>query len=166
MQGSKPCALPLGDNPIIIKGKSTRRDSNPRPSPWQGDALPLSHSCTYENIKRVMGIEPTSSAWKADVLPLNHTRISKCPETESNRRHEDFQSSALPTELSGQSIYLLTQCHLVTTKYIIKHKFLNVNTFLKIFQKFKKILNFLNKQQKNNLTKQQKFKKLYILQNI
>ena len=25
-----------------------------------------------------------------------------CPETESNRRHEDFQSSALPTELSGQ----------------------------------------------------------------
>ena len=24
-----------------------------------------------------------------------------CPETESNRRHEDFQSSALPTELSG-----------------------------------------------------------------
>jgi integrase len=25
--------------------RSTRRDSNPRPSPWQGDALPLSHSC-------------------------------------------------------------------------------------------------------------------------
>ena len=25
--------------------KSTRRDSNPRPSPWQGDAPPLSHSC-------------------------------------------------------------------------------------------------------------------------
>ena len=27
------------------KIKSTRRDSNPRPSPWQGDAPPLSHSC-------------------------------------------------------------------------------------------------------------------------
>ena len=26
-----------------------------------------------------------------------------CPETESNRRHEDFQSSALPTELSGRN---------------------------------------------------------------
>jgi hypothetical protein len=26
---------------------------------------------------------------------------ARCPETESNRRHEDFQSSALPTELSG-----------------------------------------------------------------
>ncbi len=24
-----------------------------------------------------------------------------CPEAESNHRHEDFQSSALPTELSG-----------------------------------------------------------------
>ena len=26
---------------------STRRDSNPRPSPWQGDTPPLSHSCTH-----------------------------------------------------------------------------------------------------------------------
>ena len=26
-----------------------------------------------------------------------------CPEPESNQRHEDFQSSALPTELSGQT---------------------------------------------------------------
>ena len=25
----------------------------------------------------------------------------KCPETELNRRHADFQSAALPTELSG-----------------------------------------------------------------
>ena len=28
--------------------------------------------------------------------------IRWCPGTESNRRHEDFQSSALPTELPGQ----------------------------------------------------------------
>ena len=26
---------------------STRRDSNPRPSPWQGDTPPLSHSCKH-----------------------------------------------------------------------------------------------------------------------
>ncbi len=26
------------------------------------------------------------------------------PEVESNHRHEDFQSSALPTELSGQAL--------------------------------------------------------------
>ena len=53
-----------------------------------------------------MGIEPTYPAWKAGVLPLNYTRKSYlfymvCPEPESNQRHEDFQSSALPTELSG-----------------------------------------------------------------
>ncbi len=69
-----------------------------------------------------MGIEPTYPAWKAGVLPLNYTRkyienclltesqnargillYQKCPEPESNQWHEDFQSSALPTELSGQS---------------------------------------------------------------
>ena len=50
--------------------------------------------------KQVMGIEPTYLAWKASVLPLNYTCM--CPEPESNQRHEDFQSSALPTELSGQ----------------------------------------------------------------
>ena len=66
-----------------------------------------------------MGIEPTYLAWKASVLPLNYTRkgnsksISnvlsrvQCPKSESNQRHEDFQSSALPTELSGQTCDVL-----------------------------------------------------------
>ena len=49
--------------------------------------------------KRVMGIEPTYPAWKAGVLPLNYTR--RCPVPESNQRHKDFQSFALPTELTG-----------------------------------------------------------------
>ena len=31
--------------------------------------------------------------------------IKKCPEPESNQWHEDFQSSALPTELSGHIKY-------------------------------------------------------------
>ena len=59
--------------------------------------------------KRVMGIEPTYLAWKASVLPLNYTCVmtaslcGQCPKSESNQRHEDFQSSALPTELSGQN---------------------------------------------------------------
>ena len=53
-----------------------------------------------KKIEQVMGIEPTYLAWKASVLPLNYTCM--CPEPESNQRHEDFQSSALPTELSGQ----------------------------------------------------------------
>ena len=64
-----------------------------------------------------MGIEPTYPAWKAGVLPLNYTRMRcmklntveqkplflfECPVPESNQRHEDFQSSALPTELTGR----------------------------------------------------------------
>ena len=59
--------------------KSARRDSNPRPSPWQGDTPPLSHSRIikiFDFTKRVMGIEPTYLAWKASVLPLNYTRIN------------------------------------------------------------------------------------------
>src|SRR6185369_13545080 len=58
---------------------SGRRDSNPRPSPWQGDALPT---------------EP---------LPLDNARPPPkrwCREPGSNWRHRDFQSRALPTELS------------------------------------------------------------------
>ena len=55
--------------------------------------------------KRVMGIEPTYPAWKAGVLPLNYTRMIynclECPVPESNQRHTDFQSVALPTELTG-----------------------------------------------------------------
>ncbi len=54
-----------------------------------------------------MGIEPTTSAWKAEVLPLNYTRIDKWwLRTESNRRHMDFQSIALPTELLSQDYYV------------------------------------------------------------
>ena len=36
-----------------------------------------------------------------------------CPEAESNHRHEDFQSSALPTELSGHLLLHQTSRELV-----------------------------------------------------
>ncbi len=39
--------------------KSARRDSNSRPSPWQGDALPLSHSRIYGAQNR----NRTSDTW-------------------------------------------------------------------------------------------------------
>ena len=88
--------------------------------------------------KRVMGIEPTYPAWKAGVLPLNYTRIKcmklntaeqkplflfECPVPESNQRHEDFQSSALPTELTGR----------LTTKFILKEKGFAVKQKMQIF---------------------------------
>ena len=88
--------------------------------------------------KRVMGIEPTYPAWKAGVLPLNYTRIRcmklntieqkllfllECPVPESNQRHEDFQSSALPTELTGR----------LTTKLILKENGFAVKQKMQIF---------------------------------
>lgn len=36
------------------------------------------------------------------LFSLLKSRFRKWPELESNQRHKDFQSSALPTELSGQ----------------------------------------------------------------
>ena len=35
------------DDSFFYLFESTRRDSNPRPSPWQGDTPPLSHSCKH-----------------------------------------------------------------------------------------------------------------------
>ena len=60
-------------------------ESNQRPLPYQGRALPLSY-VGYDSpqisgrqsqcqLERVVGIEPTLSAWKAEVLPLNYTRL-------------------------------------------------------------------------------------------
>src|ERR671939_243571 len=43
---------------------SGRRDSNPRPSPWQGDALPLSHfRAAGRPASRSIGHPPATSKW-------------------------------------------------------------------------------------------------------
>ena len=50
------------------------------------------------------GIRTRDNLIKSQVLyRLSYTPLLnlKCPKSESNQRHEDFQSSALPTELSG-----------------------------------------------------------------
>src|SRR5215208_3578710 len=93
-------ALPLGHDAILLphfvdqafgcdavlrKLLSGRWDSNPRPSPWQGDVLPL---------------------YYARVLVVTADR--ECRDTESNCGHRDFQSRALPTELSRPDILLLS----------------------------------------------------------
>ena len=46
--------------------------------------------------------------------------IRWCPETESNRRHGDFQSPALPTELSGQRRLLNHIAPILSTNFLIK----------------------------------------------
>ncbi len=60
----------------ILNHLSGRWDSNPRPSPWQGDVLPLNHARRASRSGR------------------------ECREPGSNWRHRNFQSRALPTELS------------------------------------------------------------------
>ena len=56
-------ALPLGYVAILIliKKWSGRRDSNSRRSPWQGDALPLSHSRIIMVART--GIEPVTQGF-------------------------------------------------------------------------------------------------------
>ena len=53
------------------------------------------------------GVRTRDNLIKSQVLyQLSYTpkflTNEKCPVPESNQRHEDFQSSALPTELTGQ----------------------------------------------------------------
>ena len=92
---------------------------------------------TGKTKKQAMGIEPTFSAWKADVLPLNHACVCKCSEPESNQRHEDFQSSALPTELSEQ---------IFTLQKLLYHTILNYQAFFHLFSSayFKKNQGFFH----------------------
>ena len=46
--------------------------------------------------------------WCSTIELHPHIHI-QCPVPESNQRHEDFQSSALPTELTGHLLVLLSQ---------------------------------------------------------
>ena len=64
---------------------SGRWDSNPRPSPWQGDVLPLYYARSLVSVSD-----------------------RECRDPGSNWGHRDFQSRALPTELSRPDLYLLS----------------------------------------------------------
>ena len=80
----------------MVLNKSTRRDSNPRPSPWQGDTPPLSHSCInnwysvesgwWESNPRIQlgrlvfyhWTTPASVCrWQHNVLYINQSRLSR-----------------------------------------------------------------------------------------
>ena len=58
---------------LLITGtfqRSGRRDSNPRPPPWQGDVLPLN----YFRICRLDDSNARPSDYKSDALPTELSR--------------------------------------------------------------------------------------------
>src|SRR5690554_7440412 len=71
----------------------SRMESNHRPPPYQGGALPTElrervacnglcclywcHAAAGGAMERETGIEPAPSAWKAEVLPLNYSRAAR-----------------------------------------------------------------------------------------
>ena len=78
-----PVRLPIP--PPRHKVKSGRRDSNPRPPPWQGDVLPLNY------------------------FRMKHGAIKllvPCRLKDSNLRPPVYKTDALPTELSRQKYRL------------------------------------------------------------
>ena len=66
------------------------------------------------------------------IILMTNLFLKRCPEPESNQRHRDFQSLALPTELSGLIILLLP---FLSTRFILARIFSNVNMFFEISQK-------------------------------
>ena len=97
---------------------SGQRDSNPRPSPWQGDALPA-EPCPhiwFQKLEATPGFEPGVKALQASALPLGHVAIlASClikswlvtqpahlrqwsGQRDSNPRPSPWQGDALPAE--------------------------------------------------------------------
>ena len=76
----------------------------------QTSALPLGYGAILE---RKTGFEPATLALArrySTTEPL--PQLFWCPEAESNHRHGDFQSPALPTELSGLNITFIVYAKL------------------------------------------------------
>ena len=115
--------------------KSDRRGSNPRSRPWQGRALPttpLSHKAGDGNRTHVSSLE--GWCYTIELHPHNApyakslSSEEECPVPESNQRHEDIQSSALPTELTGFVM------RVSTTRLFYQHMLQMSTLFLNFFQ--------------------------------
>ena len=67
------------DDSFFYLFESTRRDSNPRPSPWQGDTPPLSHSCTTYLQNHILKSslpfhQPTRPSWISP-RPISNSQL-------------------------------------------------------------------------------------------
>ena len=67
--------------------KSGRRDSNPRPSPWQGDALPLSHCRIFKLGES--GFEPLKAKLTdLQSVPFGHFGTRPKTDPDGDRTHD------------------------------------------------------------------------------
>ena len=65
--------------------------------------------------------------WCSTIELHPHNSSNQCPVPESNQRHEDFQSSALPTELTGQFLTAKIIIHKIVP--IVKTFFEKISIF-------------------------------------
>ena len=103
------CSIQLSYEPThsLVKW-SGRRDSNSRPSPWQGDALPLSHFRIFGRGRWIRTIESSANGFTVRPLwPLgNPSKLFFWSWwRESNPQPADYKSAALP--LSHTSIFVI-----------------------------------------------------------
>ena len=100
---------------IYPKKKSGKRDSDPRPQPWQGCALPT--ELFPQNVKKTNGEEeetrtptsqltlpPQSSASTNSATSPSNKHSEKCPEQDSNlhaSRHTHLKRARLPIPPPG-----------------------------------------------------------------
>ena len=89
-------------------------------------ALPLGHDADFKNTERAMGFEPTTFSLArrrstTELRPhvLAHLSGRECRDPGSNWGHRDFQSRALPTELSRPDIWLLSVRNFTRRTYVL-----------------------------------------------
>jgi hypothetical protein len=93
-------ARPLQATASNLVGKakwSGRRDSNPRPQPWQGCALPLSYTRSHCQAVRTWSgrrdSNPRPQPWQGCALPLSYTRPNPFGLVEKLERAKGFEPS-------------------------------------------------------------------------
>ena len=112
---------------FLLSGK---RDSNSRPQPWQGCALPTELFPQYEVPKtgiepaRLSTLAPETSA--STIPPLGHKK--KSGKRDSNSRPQPWQGCALPTELFPQFPFCECKGNAFSENHKIIHDFFLLNS--------------------------------------
>ncbi len=106
-----------------IENRSGKRDSNSRPQPWQGCALPtelfpqLKVKRRRLELPRLAALPPQSSASTNSATSPNEYKYKWCPRQESNLhafRHTHLKRARLPIPPLGQSMERKTRLELAT----------------------------------------------------